>query len=200
LQAKLQDKLVQDRNASNSIESKTCWGCGAMGVIRGHTGCTKELVNSGGNPRKAKHRLDNATNLKVVEAIKKKTIPANHGSIPDSAKFDILILTGKPSPSAVPIAADSPKPTISTTPANIQEGLAILPTLELQLLLLTLHLQKKNALIMSLPLQTISGLFINATDESEDEDIQVVDSDQFIQHHNVPYGFGLVPSCTDSPT
>ena len=184
LQAKVEDKLVQDRNSSSSNGSKSCWDCGDKGVIRGHDGCTKRLVNTGvGNPRKSKHGLDDATNLKVIEAIKNKTLP-DRGSIQDSAKLDIIIdgktlakycrhcgrftkgasqhytseHTGTRS-----LFAYTGTPSTSPSPEEERPGTA----------------------------SAMMAVILPATTDSSD-DVEVIDSDQFIQRHDVNYGFGLV--------
>jgi len=186
LQAKTEDKLVQDRNASSSSSngSKSCWGCGNKGVIRGHEGCAKRPINTGViNQRKSKHGLDDATNLKVIEAIKNKTLP-ECGSIQDSAKLVIVIdgetlakccrhcgrFTKRASQHCTSehtgtrsLFVYTGSPSTPPSPEEERPGTA----------------------------SAMMAVMLPATTDSSG-DVEVIDLDQFVQRHDVNYGFGLV--------
>jgi len=135
------------------------------------------------NQRKSKHGLDDATNLKVIEAVKNKTLP-DRGSISDSTKLDIIIdgktlakycrhcgrftkgasqhytseHTGTQS-----LFAYTGSPSSSPSPEEDRPGTA----------------------------SAMVAVILQTTPDSSD-DVEVINSDQFIQCHDVNYGFGLV--------
>jgi len=126
--------------------------------------------------------LDDATNLTVIEAIKNKTLP-DRGSIQDSAKLDIII-GGKTLAKCCRHCG------------RFTEGASQHCTSE-HTGTQSLFAYTGSASTSPSPEErpgtasTVVAVTLPTTPDSSD-DVEVIDSDQFIQRHDINYGFGLV--------